>query len=579
MSTLQKVESKEIKMTSFGGHTTMSYEKLPAKNIIPDIPVSVTTDPIDPKRISKEPINSLTRSSLVKAGLVFLGTLGTYYLVKTTKILSYFGWGAKNSKDLTNSEIMKVRNREKALTVKTNPEIARRANTPSLNRIEQIYKDDKTIKFEKIKVEEFKDLLGVEKERTRMRRSISIQNPIPNQTTAIGKLFNLTIDGTNVFSSSSDLFLEATTIPTWLTSSNPNPTFKGSYDTPGRAWGVTFSENYAYVADGGSGLQIIDVSNPSNPTFKGSYSTPTSVVSVVLSKDCIFGNCAYMAVAPGLQILDVSDPSNPIYRGSYMTPGSSKEITIFGDYTYIADDTRGLQIVDVSDPSNPTFKGSYDTPSYARGVTVSGDYAYVADSVSGLQIIDISDPSNPTFKGSYDTPDIARKVALSGNYAYVADYESGLQIIDVSDPSNPTFKGSYDTPNYAHGVVVSGDYAYVADSVSGLQIIDVSDPSNPTFKASYNTPGNAGEVALSGNYAYVADYESGLQIIATNLDKLTLSGTPSSVGTYSIDIKACNEALECVTDSFGITVNTVENSSSAALTTTLIIIGSIVVLI
>ena len=39
----------------------------------------------------------------------------------------------------------------------------------------------------------------------------------------------------------------------------------GGYDTSGSALGVALSGNYAYVADGGAGLQVIDVSNPANP--------------------------------------------------------------------------------------------------------------------------------------------------------------------------------------------------------------------------------------------------------------------------------------------------------------------------
>ena len=136
------------------------------------------------------------------------------------------------------------------------------------------------------------------------------------------------------------------------------------------------------------------------------------------------------------------------------------------------------------------------------------------------------------------------------------------------------FRGQV-TPGYGMALTISGNYAYVAD-YNSLQIIDISDLSNPTFKASYDMPDRAYEVALSGNCAYVADFASGLQIVALNSDKLTLSGTPSFVGTYDVDIEACNEIMECVSDSFEIVV---ENSSPKALTTTLIIIGSIIALI
>jgi hypothetical protein len=77
-----------------------------------------------------------------------------------------------------------------------------------------------------------------------------------------------------------------------------NPTLKGLYDTPGDAYGVAVSGNYAYVADRYSGLQIIDISNPSNPTFKGSYDTPEGARGVALS-----GNYAYVTACNyGLQM-------------------------------------------------------------------------------------------------------------------------------------------------------------------------------------------------------------------------------------------------------------------------------------
>jgi hypothetical protein len=45
----------------------------------------------------------------------------------------------------------------------------------------------------------------------------------------------------------------------------PNPGTPVYRDTNGLTWRVTISGNYAYVADGGSGLAIIDISDPTNP--------------------------------------------------------------------------------------------------------------------------------------------------------------------------------------------------------------------------------------------------------------------------------------------------------------------------
>ena len=52
------------------------------------------------------------------------------------------------------------------------------------------------------------------------------------------------------------------------------PVLVGSYDTPDYAWGVYVAGGYAYVANGNSGLQVIDVSDLANPTLAGSVDTP-----------------------------------------------------------------------------------------------------------------------------------------------------------------------------------------------------------------------------------------------------------------------------------------------------------------
>ena len=98
-------------------------------------------------------------------------------------------------------------------------------------------------------------------------------------------------------------------------------------------------------------------------------------------------------------------------------------------------------------------------------------------------------------------------------------------------------------------------------------------PSKPTFKGSYDTPTGAVGVAFFENYVYVTD-GGGLQIIDPHSNKLTLLGTPMSVGTYNVDIKACNEEKECVTDIFDIIVRN-SSSTDIELTIILIIVGSI----
>jgi hypothetical protein len=460
MATMQGISSKRAEM-SFGLNK-MPVKKLPTKNIISKESVFAITDPIDPKRVSKEPTGYLNANSIVKAGFIFSVAVGFCYLTKATKIFSYFGWGEKNSKDLNGSEITKKNFRKNDLTVRRNLETKIQTNNPTMNHFLRTNRGkDRTVKFEEKKIEEFKNLPS-KNGNINLRRSVL------------------------------------------------NPTFKGSYDTPGSARGVFVYGNYAYVADGVS-LQIIEVTDPSNPTFKGSYDTPDIANEVFVS-----GNYAYVADwESGLQIIDIKDPSTPTFKGAYDVhhyPRLALDVAIFNNYAYLADGGP-LRIIDVSDPSNPALKVECYSTSIAREVVISGNYAYLASFTSGLQIIDINDPLNPTFAGSCDIFGNAWGIDVSGNYAYLVGGVSGLQIIDVSNPSNSTLRGRYITPGEALGVTVFGNYAYVVDDDTSLQIIDIKDPSNPTFKASYEMPG-ARRIAISGNYAYVAAGESGLQIIA-----------------------------------------------------------------
>jgi len=119
------------------------------------------------------------------------------------------------------------------------------------------------------------------------------------------------------------------------------------------------------------------------PMLVGSYDTPGASINVK-----IVGNLAYVAdEISGLQIIDISNPSSPVLKGSYDTPGLALSVKVIGDLAYIADNYSGLQIIDISNPSLPVFKKKYSTFGRAWGVEVIGNLAYIADEGSGLQIV------------------------------------------------------------------------------------------------------------------------------------------------------------------------------------------------
>ena len=117
-------------------------------------------------------------------------------------------------------------------------------------------------------------------------------------------------------------------------------TLVGSLDTPGSARDVEVVGTLAYVADGESGLQIIDISNPAAPTFRESFDTSDYAYNVEL-----VGTLAYVADSfGGLQIIDVSDLQTTINNTPVLlgTPQNDPLDATTGQYTVIplaGDDT------------------------------------------------------------------------------------------------------------------------------------------------------------------------------------------------------------------------------------------------
>jgi len=123
-------------------------------------------------------------------------------------------------------------------------------------------------------------------------------NSIEDQLVGLNAPFSFSLNSRDIFEDPDGDVLTITvegvdeeSLPEWLrTEVVREIKLLGSYDTPSFAYGVVLIGSTAYVADGATGLQIIDVSNSASPTLLGSYDTPGTAYSVVIS-----GSTAYVA--------------------------------------------------------------------------------------------------------------------------------------------------------------------------------------------------------------------------------------------------------------------------------------------
>lgn len=324
-----------------------------------------------------------------------------------------------------------------------------------------------------------------------------------------------------------------------------NPAEIGLYESPGNVARISIMNNVLIISEGvyperssseeGSGLRIVDVTNPAFPVPIEFYETPGVSADVVVRNNYAFVLTGF----GGMSIVDIQDISNPNQIGYYNSPGSPNQVVLQNDYAYLVDGYRGLRIIDISDLTNPVEVGSYETGDSFSKIDVNGDFVYVLYGV-GLHILDISNPLDiyeVSFAGISFTP---VSILVHGNYAYVGDWFSNhwggsghIWIINITDPFNPIEVGEY-YPGYIQwqdifhptDLALKDNYLYIANSVGSMDILDVSDPTHPVIVSKTST--FADNIEIEGDFAYLSHSNGGVKIFDI-LDPLI----PQEINTYN----------------------------------------------
>jgi hypothetical protein len=301
------------------------------------------------------------------------------------------------------------------------------------------------------------------------------------------------------------------------------PALLGSLSTSD-ARQVSVQGGLAAVADGASGLRVVDVSNPSRPVLLATFDTG---MAVSVAMDAGF---AYVADGKtGIKAVNLEDPARPSLFASQPAPGASG-ISVANRLASIADDA-GLELVRVQIQGRSFPVAACDTRGKAFDVSVFGDWAYVASHAQGMRIVNVGDPANVTnasLAASVETRS-AESVSLQDNLAYVADGTNGVRILDVSpvwvrSAAGPADVGAYKPGGSVSRVVPAGKYLYVAAGDRGVLVLDVSTPASPALVSSVRST-DASDITLHGNWLYLADGAGGIKIldVADPTHPITLS--------------------------------------------------------
>ena len=297
----------------------------------------------------------------------------------------------------------------------------------------------------------------------------------------------------------------------------------GSYNTPDFAYDVSIMSisglTYAFIADGTSGLQIVNVTNPATPMFISNYNTAGTALAVFTA---VINNSQYAFISDGIQglaIINVTNPSSPVLDTAIYFP-NDRVFTSFVDaqnaILYVGTYYGNIHIFNISGlPNLVTQIASYTSPlDNITGIYVTNGIAYVSERSLGIEIINVSNPSNPQNISNYDTPGYSYDVVVGGNYAYVADATS-LYVINVTNPFDPVYAGMSSVENATYlGVAISYPYQiYTADYSYGVETFGLGVPSSPAQVGFYNTDGFSNNLAYYNSNIFVADGSDGLIIL------------------------------------------------------------------
>lgn len=304
-----------------------------------------------------------------------------------------------------------------------------------------------------------------------------------------------------------------------------------------------------FVAHEDGTLELLDVSSGIAPALLGAVNltAPTHVITN--------GKIAYVADGPsGIAVVNFSDVSNIQIVKNVDTDGNVNHMTLEDGYLYVADHDKGIKIFNITNSaSNPVQVGSLNLGQYknANSIAIAGSYAYVGVEWNGTDVIDISDKSNPVFlvnhydnTWGYDSPS---NLEIKDNLLFHTNFDKGFVVYDISSPPSLVYMGSSRTSNFNIGEMaiafaMTSTHAFVASTDNGITTVDLSDPKNPYIPYVHTTiyEGKTTEFTdlevVSDNLVLICDRVFGriISIDITNPQKPKVLGGSSESDCYRI---------------------------------------------
>lgn len=241
----------------------------------------------------------------------------------------------------------------------------------------------------------------------------------------------------------------------------------GGVTVPGSAESAVFRDEWAFISNGGSGIQVADTTNPASAPV-------VRTVNGIGTTDEIWTFGQYLLVDTGGGGLRVLDAQIPLFTDavSSVNPGggSGFDFDLDARLAYSASGTN-VAVLNVEDPLFPSSVETIPIPVAASDVVAFDDRTIaVAAGVAGLRMVRVNPLSGSQVAGVIGLGVTASRVQRSRDLALVLDSSSDLHVVAANDPDNPSFVGFLDLPGTARQARTFGRDLYLAMEATGLVI-------------------------------------------------------------------------------------------------------------
>lgn len=318
--------------------------------------------------------------------------------------------------------------------------------------------------------------------------------------------------------------------------------------------------NYAYLGSySGSGVMIIDISDPTNPRLAGYYNPP---VGGRFQDVVVINGIGYFSSQDrgGLHIVDVRNPANPVLL-SQITEAQNgyinvHELFVSKGVLYEADSrTARVKAFDVRNPSAPIFLWDIDTTDtvFIHAITVVNDRLFTSGWSGKTDIYDVRNilTQRPILLGSVNSGNNSHAAWMSNDGRLMVSAretnDGDVRLFDISDPANPVLLSSILARSEglsaysAHNPYIVGNMLFVSWYQAGALVFDISDPRFPRLTGSFDTPHQV-DVGFDGcwgmypflglNRVLISDLDNGLYILDATA---ALAGpAPVSAASYTV---------------------------------------------